>query len=234
MPRTYRRAVDAGRVKQNSRIQRIVLGQNPERPIVVRRRSVIRRSALKDNPSWWILHRRGFRRPRVGVDPLEARAVAKDMIKGTLPERIVYRWLINHYFVPNVDFDFQSSLEGGRLELGGIVVDYMFTYHKLIIQVDGPTHFQHGRGRKDDEQRMILEAMGYRVEALAMDLIYDEPRFEDEMRRIFRLGYYGRGQVYSGQTMGETIDPESQQLAVLGTRVDRLFLRVQDYVLSQQ
>jgi len=75
---------------------------------------------------WFTLHKRGPRRSRVGEDPLEARAVPHDYIKGTLPERIVYYYLVNYMkFQAGVDFDFQSSMEGGRIELGGMVVDFL-------------------------------------------------------------------------------------------------------------
>ena len=51
----------------------------------------------------------------------------KEQVNGTLPERILYLALIRvMHFSPNADFDFQSSQEGGRLELGGLVADFLF------------------------------------------------------------------------------------------------------------
>jgi DNA polymerase elongation subunit (family B) len=74
---------------------------------------------------------------------------------------------------------------GGRLELGGIVADFLFEHMKLVIRVQGPTHKEFLRYRKDEEQRLILEEMGYRVVDLDLDVIYSEHRLEETLRRLF-------------------------------------------------
>ena len=95
--------------------------------------------------------------------------------------------------VSGADFTFQSSLQGGRLELGGIVADFIFPYQMIIIQVQGPTHTEYLRMQKDREQKNILQDMGYYVYDLDEDLIYNRLKFEDRMKQIFRLSRPGGG-----------------------------------------
>ena len=121
------------------------------------------------------IHRRGlnvddYRPP----DPREAWATPQSEMpmRGTLPERVVYKALTDRH----IEFDFQSSLVGGRLELGGLVADFVIPRPPTIIRVQGL--FWHGdfdretgnlingeldQGRRDDVQRSILEDMGYWV-----------------------------------------------------------------------
>lgn len=182
---TDRRIRDIGR-------KRIRIPQPPDRPIRLIQRRPIRAEKYKPSHWWFIEHRRGVYRPLVGEDPLEARAVKEETVRGTLPERIVYKWLVSRLrMVPDVDFDFQSSLQGGRMELGGILADFLFQHIRIILQVQGPTHTQYLRSRKDEEQRQLLAEMGYTVYEIDVDTVYNEERFEDVMRRIFfiRPGY---------------------------------------------
>lgn len=224
MPRATRRNIRSGYIKTGSRTTRIKMFQNPDRPFRIRRR-LIAKTTLQKNPWWWITHRRGILRRRVGVDPLEMRAVPKTEVKGTLPERIVLKWLIRAHFINGIDFDFQSSVDGGRLELGGLVVDFLFPLMKMVIQVDGPTHTSLRRERKDEEQRSTLEMMGYRVYNLEMNLIYNEPRFEAEMRKIFNFGF----PLWDGGVFGNYEAPEDSELHLVNDlilqaeRVFRMF-----------
>jgi hypothetical protein len=145
---------------------------------------------MTDSPWWYILHRRGLHHTYVGTDPLENRAISKNVLRGTLPERIVYRYLIEIMHIPPdsaFGFDFQSSLSGGRSELGGLVVDFLFESRRLVLQVQGSTHYSFLRGRKDDEQTNILRDMGYYVEEIWEDEIYDLYRFENRMTEIMGM-----------------------------------------------
>lgn len=160
--------------------------QITKRPLRFQVRSIIKQEEIRKDVWWFTLHRRGPKRPMVGEDPLEARAVSHDLVRGTLPERILYRALVELlHFVPNADFDFQSSLQGGRIDTGGIVADFMFANLKLIIQVQGPTHKEFLRMRKDDEQRLALEEMGYTVIEIWESEIYDESRLDEWLRKTF-------------------------------------------------
>ncbi len=167
--------------------KRILVPKNPFRPFIIKTGRAWRGSDIQKDPWWFVLHRRP-RRSIVGIDPLEARAIPKSQLRGTLPERIVFAYLVEKLrFVPNIDFDFQSSLDGGRLELGGIVADFLFPSLKIILQVQGEHHNKIWYARRDDEQALILERMGYKVFYLYEHEIYDEYLLEEIMRRIFGL-----------------------------------------------
>lgn len=173
--------------------QRIKSPKVPDRPLQLRSRDVVRRTEMIQDPWWWVLHRRGLKRgPDLTRFVLEGRAVPKSQVRGTLPERIVYKAFVTLLkFKPGFDFDFQSSLQGGRLELGGIVADFVFWTRKLVVQVQGPTHSGYLRSKKDEEQRLILEDMGFQVLFIDIDVVYDQYRFEDWIRRTFTLSLYG-------------------------------------------
>jgi very-short-patch-repair endonuclease len=127
----------------------------------VERASVVQKEWLQEDPWWFVEHRRGIRRPLVGEDPLEARAVSKEAVAGYLQERIFYKALVMRRLSPGIDFTFQTSRQGGRMELGGIVVDFLFPIKRLAVNIEGPTHKQYLRSRKDEEQTQALKEMGY-------------------------------------------------------------------------
>lgn len=167
---------------------KIHIPQPDFRPLQLRKRDVVRWSEVNLEPDWFTLHKRGPRRPKAGEDPLEARAVPHGYIRGTLPERIVYYYLTKYLkFQSGVDFDFQSSLLGGRMEMGGLVADFLFERMRIVIQVQGPTHDTFMRKAKDNEQAGILAEMGYTVYELEDSIIYDEYLLEEWMRRVFSL-----------------------------------------------
>jgi G:T-mismatch repair DNA endonuclease (very short patch repair protein) len=121
------------------------------------------------------IHRRGlnvddYRPP----DPREAWATPQDEMpsNGTLPERVVHKVLTDRH----MEFDFQSSLLGGRVFLGGLVADFMISRPPVCIRVQG--RYWHGefdtetgnlesgelsQARRDDDQRDSLEELGYYV-----------------------------------------------------------------------
>jgi hypothetical protein len=167
---------------------RIVIPQTPERPFMIKGKDVVRWAQMRGESWWFTLHKRGIFRPKLGIDPLEARAISKDAVKGTLPERIMLKALIDLLrFRVDVDFDFQSSLQGGRIELGGMVADFLFPYLKIVIQVQGATHTEYLRSQKDDEQWSALKAMGYEVFFADEATIYNEYLLEEWLRRTFNL-----------------------------------------------
>lgn len=145
----------------------------------------MRQGFAGEDPYWFVLHRRGVRRPQVGQDPLEARAVSERAVRGYLHERICYKWLTAAGFRPGVDFDFQSSQQGGRLELGGMVVDFLFPYMKIAFSVEGPGHEEITRMRKDEEQRSLLAEMGFTPIAIETKVVADQFMFENFMRAVF-------------------------------------------------
>lgn len=112
---------------------------------------------------------------RTRIDPdsaTEARAT-KD-VKGSLEERLLYQSLVDWGFIPGVDFTFQTSIMGGRAELGGLVADFIFPIPMIIIN---PTSVWHtmtlANIRRDDDQTAILASMGYMVIYLDPNIIHD-------------------------------------------------------------
>lgn len=131
-----------------------------------------------------ILRRGGRRvfRPTIGEDPLEARAVPLSEVYGSLDERIVYKDLLRRRKEPP---DFQSSLVGGRTELGGMVADFILPDRSMIIRVQG--EYWHTGLRpeaKDAAQRAVLENMGFQVVDIYDWTIRDYDLFDDFMDRL--------------------------------------------------
>lgn len=159
----------------------------PKRPVRFQLRSILRHDFIRGPSVWWMtVHRRGLSRRQIGVNPLEARAVPQGVIKGYLTERILYAALVNlFHFVPNVDFQYQTSQEGGRLELGGLVVDFLFPYLRIVINPLGPQHYQFRNIKKDEEQVQILAEMGYQCYLIDQEVVYDEFKLEEFLRRVF-------------------------------------------------
>lgn len=187
--------------------QRLKSPPVPKRPLRFQVRSLVDQDFLRPNDWKFILHRRGpTNRPWVGLDPLEERA--QQGIRGTLPERIIYKYLVDKlHFQEPVDFEFQSSLQGGRLDTGGIVADFLFRNLKIVINPLGPTHGEYWRFRKDEEQISALEEMGYKVYMIEEGDVYDEQKLEWWMRRIFNWVHTGsmdQTQSYEPGTLGAT------------------------------
>jgi hypothetical protein len=91
---------------------RIIIPQPITRPIDIHARDLIRKEYVKIDPWWSTMHRRGLKRPKVGNDPQEARAVPRSVVKGTLPERILYNGLVSMiHLVAGIDFTFQTVVE---------------------------------------------------------------------------------------------------------------------------
>jgi len=125
-------------------------------------------------------------------DVLEKAAIRSDI--GTLPERIVWKWLLDQDHL----FTYQLAELGGRDVVGGAVIDfvlYSFGQKVTIIRVQG--EYWHGptfpqRQRRDDEQYYRLHAMGYAVCDLWENDIYDAVREK-------RLTSYIEGELFACQ-----------------------------------
>jgi hypothetical protein len=115
----------------------------------------------------------------------EKRAVEESWIKGTLPERIVFKALLIRGMKPGRDFDFQSSLDGGRKELGGMVVDFIiYTLPPIALRIQGD--YFHGLPAailKDAKQRSRLEQLGFEVRDLQEWECYSQTVLEDRLDR---------------------------------------------------
>ena len=98
-------------------------------------------------------------------------------IVATEPEIIVLRWLDKHKIV----YDFQTSLAGGRFELGGSVLDFILTDLAIGLRVQS-MYWHEGVAKKgtDDIQREMLEGMGLTIVDVWQDDL--EQRLEETMR----------------------------------------------------
>lgn len=167
--------------------KRIKMPGIPRRPLRFQIRTLIRKDGIRGPNVWWMnVHRRGITRKRVGQNALEARAVPHSLVPGYLTERILYATLVNlFHFVPGVDFLYQSSQQGGRLEMGGLVADFLFPILRVVINPLGPQHYQFRNMAKDEEQISILKDMGYDAYLIDEEVVYDEYKLEEFLRRIF-------------------------------------------------
>lgn len=193
--------------------RRLVTPQPVMRPLRFQIRSIVKDEYVHPTSPWWfIIHRRGPSQPEIGEDPLEARATPKGAIRGTLPERIIYRSLVeDHHQVPGIDFSYQSSLQGGRLDTGGIVADFLFPYLRIIINPTGPTHNETLRIYKDKEQVMALAELGYTVYFIEEGKVYDEAYFNNWIRQVL-------GGTYVGTSQNEEVDNDQynyRQISIL-------------------
>ena len=153
------------------------------RPLQLRARKLVYPPKTGDKDL--VIHRRGPLRMLVGLeDPQEKRAISEARVAGTLPERIFYKSLLDRGMREGVDFSFQSSLQGGRLFLGGMVADFILQTRALIVRIQGRKwHTGFEAERRDDFQRDILENMGYHVLDVFDDTIYDQWLFDEWLRR---------------------------------------------------
>ena len=83
---------------------------------------------------------------------------------GTLPEWRVFWWLTKR----GIAFDFQSSLMGGRAQLGGLVVDFLITSTvpttALRVQGEAFHYGYYAKPGRDQMQKDILEnEFGFKV-----------------------------------------------------------------------
>lgn len=107
-----------------------------------------------------LTERRKWRYPRFTREDLERRAVPLSQVYGSLEERIVYKELVKR----QIPFSFQSSFQGGRTELGGMVADFVLRDRPLIINPLGWIWHSGTANRvRDEVQNDILRRYGYEV-----------------------------------------------------------------------
>jgi len=107
---------------------------------------------------------------------------------GTLPELLVWNALIQLGKIPDVDFSFQSSLFGGRLERGGLIVDFLIPPN-LAISVLG-TYF-HYKLRGGSEARDLIAREVLVAEGTTLIFIDEHDlQFGDESQWTTNARYY--------------------------------------------
>ena len=177
------------------------------------KRSLIRRHRPRRHGRPW--------RYRTKADPnllLEARA--QQGIRGSVQERIFYKALVDRGFIPDTDFTFQSSQLGGRLELGGLVADFLFEVPRVIVQVQSSWHtmtLEHKM--RDADQLMLLRHMGYTVLEIWPHTIEDQAALDWWMEQNVML-MWG----ISWQGLGRGNRAEHNYLNLLVDNSPRLFI----------
>lgn len=209
----FRRSWPTERIIKPGLRTRIIIPQRPQRPYEISAGDAVRPDTITKDSYWFTLHRKGLRRPQIGVDPLEERAVSEAQVKGYLHERILWKFLVTKlHFGVNSDFTFQSSFEGGRSELGGMVADFLFFNWKMIINVKGPTHYMFLQSKKDDEQEGILAEMGFTVFYVDLKTVESEFLLEDWARRVFNLATSRGGGLKADTSVNEPSNQAQQSL----------------------
>lgn len=99
---------------------------------------------------------------------------------GSLPEFIVFNWLVSKGFELGVDFTYQEVLLGGRTEFGGFVLDFYFPPPRAMVwEVNGIRfHLTEPRSRSRERvKRQIIESRGFRLIILWEDDILTRPDY---------------------------------------------------------
>jgi hypothetical protein len=107
---------------------------------------------------------------------------------ATLPEWHVYWWLEKRRrLIAGLEFDFQSSLFGGRMDKGGLVVDFLLPFHfgppGLVLNVQGYNwHYASAALRADAlADKIRLVSQGHAVVYLLEDDLLDPGRLDRTM-----------------------------------------------------
>ena len=99
---------------------------------------------------------------------------------GSLPEFLVFEELLRRGLRPDRDFTYQANFFGGRLERGGLVIDFLFTDPPgLAIAVQGDFfHQQKGANviARDRLARVQLAAQGIQL------IFIDESHAKEDVR----------------------------------------------------
>ena len=100
---------------------------------------------------------------------------------GSMPEYVVYNQLLRFGLKPNQDFQFQARFGGGKIERGGMVIDFLFSNPPgLAINVQGVYyHYEQGSANiaNDLLAREILAGQGISLIFLDDDDIMANPTF---------------------------------------------------------
>ncbi len=97
---------------------------------------------------------------------------------GSLPEYIAYITFEQLGKIPGEDFSYQSARMGGRLDKGGVVLDFVFTNPPdLAVNVQG-VYYHYETGVNTQARDMFARAQ---VEGAGMRLIFidDDDLFRD-------------------------------------------------------
>ena len=152
-------------------------------------RKIRRVNRLTSSPRVFVRHTdipivrdRRVRPIEAGEDPLEARA--SKIPHATLPERIVHKKLAQ--LLGGEDkFVFQRTEGGGRLFIGGFVLDFLIldTLPPLVIEVLGDFWHQAVRRFADEERALTVISLGYAYAEIWEHDIYASDQLTEQILR---------------------------------------------------
>ena len=90
---------------------------------------------------------------------------------GSLPEFIVHQELERQGKISGVDFIYQSSRMGGRMQKGGVILDFLFSNPPdLAINVQGVYyHYEFGTGTKARDLIALQQLAGEGITLIFID-----------------------------------------------------------------
>jgi len=109
-------------------------------------------------------------------------------IVGTSPELLVYQWLTKE----KLPFEYQSSQMGGRLQLGGVVVDFLLGHTPGLIALQVQGEYWHKSSAEDAAGRTAL--LGQRVGGRTIKQVVSvwENDVYDRLERTMTAAIMGR------------------------------------------
>lgn len=112
---------------------------------------------------------------------VQTQQVVPEGFLGSLPEYLVFAELVRRGKEPGIDFSFQSPLMGGRIEKGGVVIDFLFNDPPgLAINVQGVFfHYEMGweTRARDEIARVQLAGQGITLIFIDEDDIMENVRY---------------------------------------------------------
>ena len=99
---------------------------------------------------------------------------------GSLPEYVAYQTFIELGLEPGQDFTYQSPLMGGRLDKGGVIIDFMFSEPPdLAVNVQGVYyHYEFG---VESKARDMMARASLAGQGITLIFIDDDDLMKDRM-----------------------------------------------------
>ena len=100
--------------------------------------------------------------------------------EGSLPEYVAYQTFIELGLEPGKDFTYQSPLMGGRLDKGGVIIDFMFSEPPdLAVNVQGVYyHYEFG---VESKARDMMARASLAGQGITLIFIDDDDLMKDRM-----------------------------------------------------
>ena len=107
----------------------------------------------------------------------ESQVQVPDDWPGSLPEYIAYQTFVELGLEPGHDFTYQSPLMGGRLDKGGLILDFMFPDRNLAVNVQGVYyHYEFG---VESKARDTMARAGLAADDITLIFIDDDDLLQD-------------------------------------------------------